>query len=170
MKKAGDPKKFKQDDEGKWWWNSVSKGKPYRLRVDLKKCGFCQEKFLIPIGRKRRKYCSRKCSGDAFNANNPDFFKGENGGHWKGGKIKNKGYILIHSPEHPACQGNKRKYVAEHRLVMENHLGRYLQSSESVHHKNGVKDDNRLENLELWGKSHPHGIRIKDAPHCPKCT
>jgi len=52
--------------------------------------------------------------------------------------------------------------IAAHRLVMTEHLGRKLLTSEQVHHINGDTHDNRLENLELWDTSHPAGQRIED--------
>jgi HNH endonuclease len=83
-------------------------------------------------------------------------------GHWHGGRTRHKkGYVMVRTPGHPrATTGN---YVFEHVLVMEEVLGRYLLPGENVHHRNGVRDDNRPENLELWTRPQPPGIRSADA-------
>ena len=82
-------------------------------------------------------------------------------GNWRGGRTRHKaGYVMVRVADHPrASQG----YVFEHILVAEELLGRCLVEGESVHHINGVRDDNRPENLELWTRPQPSGIRVSDA-------
>ena len=69
------------------------------------------------------------------------------------------GYVQVRTE---SGRGSKGKYTYEHRLVMEEMLGRKLTKSETVHHKNGVRDDNRPENLELWSNAQPYGQRVED--------
>lgn len=76
--------------------------------------------------------------------------------------MKQGPYIAILAKDHPHAM--KKGYVMEHRIVMEKHLGRYLDPKEFVHHKNGIKTDNRLENLEVVVfNSHLGEVR------CPFC-
>jgi HNH endonuclease len=73
----------------------------------------------------------------------------------------NRGYVLIYDPTHP--NAHKTGYVAEHTKVMAAMLGRPLERFEEVHHKNGIRSDNRPENLELWARGmQPPGSRVSD--------
>ena len=91
--------------------------------------------------------------------------KGKTGPNNKGGRIieKRTGYVWLWMPDHPNANiGRTKAYVAEHRYVMSKMLGRPLKKNENVHHKNGKRDDNRPENLELWVKVQPAGQRAED--------
>jgi hypothetical protein len=76
------------------------------------------------------------------------------------GSITKHGYRQITKPEHPNAWRNGG--IFEHVFVMSNFLGRPLTKDERVHHINGIRDDNRIENLELWNKGHPYGQRVED--------
>lgn len=142
----------------------------------MKKCKTCDKEWEGKTthldcykcrGQKRKILCPKKCGNTMFRTskmckkcfseidqtlnNNPN---------WKNGKTRHsKGYVLIHCPDHPR---NKNPYVFEHILVMEKYLGRLLTENEEIHHKNGVRDDNRISNLELWTVHHPRGQRVED--------
>lgn len=84
---------------------------------------------------------------------------GERSHFWKGGRYKHpNGYIIIRlTPDHKFYNmADSHHLVPEHRLIMAEHIDRCLRDDEIVHHKNGIKDDNRLENLELldWRLHH----------------
>ena len=74
--------------------------------------------------------------------------------------VNNNGYEILYEPENP--NANKNGLVLIHRKVMSEFLGRPLLRTEQVHHKNGIRNDNRLENLELWNYAQPIGQRIED--------
>lgn len=154
-------------------------------------CKHCLQPFMCKAAHaERRNYCSRKCQGDAktkeslvekpcqecgkpflaqpyrnvvccstecsrraravTSKRNPD--------GWY--KMKHGGYMRRARPN-----GTGRGHGStelQHRYLMEQHLGRSLHKYENVHHKNGVKDDNRLENLEVWITRQPKGQRPED--------
>lgn len=76
--------------------------------------------------------------------------------------VDGHGYVLLYVPDHPNAR--PRGYVSEHLVVMSTYLGRRIETEngEEIHHKNGVRSDNRLENLELWVSAQPSGQRPSD--------
>lgn len=86
---------------------------------------------------------------------------GESSPNFQGGKyIDDKGYVRILTPDHPK---NIRGYAYEHRLVVEKYLNRYLESWETVHHINEIKEDNRLDNLFLCSHSEHSALHKEGA-------
>jgi len=81
------------------------------------------------------------------------FLAGNKHYNWKGGKVYKHGYVMIYKPEHPFATVDC--YVFEHRLIMEEFLGRYLTPEEVVHH-DGEKNDNRIEKLRLFKNQKEH--------------
>lgn len=84
---------------------------------------------------------------------------------WKGGTILVKGYRYIYSPDHP--NRTRGSYVSEHRLVMEAKLGRYLERSEVVHHRDGDPLNNHPDNLEVFRTNGEH-LRHELTGRCPQ--
>lgn len=72
--------------------------------------------------------------------------KGDQHPAWKGGRVvRGDGYVALRMPDHP--DADVKGYISEHRFVAEQKIGRRLMPFEQVHHINGIKDDNRPENL-----------------------
>ena len=106
-------------------------------KIEDKKCNYCGKTFRPK--NSKIKCCSRKC-GCASRGNYQK--KGRKDGIYR---YKNKkGYIVI-----TYWEGDTKINSREHRLIMEQHIGRKLNKFEDVHHINGIKDDNRLENLKI---------------------
>jgi uncharacterized Zn finger protein (UPF0148 family) len=142
----------------------ASKAKPEQRKTISVICPVCGDPFEQ---RKdgRPKTCSKSCSLTKH------YRSGLRREEWKRRerlpRIKQSaGYIWAYAPDHPNARIGGL-YVLEHRLVMEKELGRLLGPHERIHHKNGNRSDNRIENLELFVGGHTQGASEK---HCPTCT
>ena len=119
-------------------WNTGIKTIPWNKGIKTGKPAWNTGKRLSEEHRKKV-VKTLSSYGDQLGEKNPS---------WKGGKSTTKsGYVLIKNYTHPHRRSNN--YYPEHRLVMENSLGRILLREEKVHHLNGNKQDNRVENLVL---------------------
>jgi len=136
-----------------------------------KKCRICRKTFYVSKSKDHLKFCSYRCAWDGRKKSysgkgNPYYGKkhsknirekmsGVRHHNWKGGINRHpEGYVYVLSKSHP--RRNKAGYVYQHILVMEEHLGRYLNRKEVVHHINGIKDDNRIKNLQLFSSNAEH--------------
>jgi|tagenome__1003787_1003787.scaffolds.fasta_scaffold20729567_2 hypothetical protein len=130
-------------------------GRVFEPSSGHKQCPSCRSHDLCACGARKVK-SSVTCASCRSEA-------GPHNSNWRGGRTRHKrGYVMIWVPGHPRALTGKGQYVFEHILVMEEILGRYLLPEENVHHRNGAKDDNRPENLELWTRPQPVGIRVND--------
>ena len=133
-------------------------GRPDR-KVTSRVCKNCGKDFAIPNCwlkkfRNAGQFCSMECVHD-YRRKNKCFFGDKTRGNGSGVFTDCHGYVHEYDP-------NRQKFVRQHRLVMERMLGRPLEKGERVHHKNGKRDDNVPENLELVIGNHFSGKRVRD--------
>ena len=114
---------------------------PYRPRCSVPDCANAVKTHGFCDGHYQREATGREM-------NSPLRPKTQNG-CWSNGY----GYLMVATPEGPRMQ---------HRVIVAEHIGRPLFRHENVHHINGQRDDNRIENLELWSTSQPSGQRVAD--------
>ncbi len=129
----------------------ANKSRRNKTQIPVRTCKNCGKSFELPryldkmgvsqgfhSSQKSRIFCSRHC---AYEAQRSDWHVDKNGYRY--------------------CTSNG-KGIYEHRIVMERKIGRELLAHETVHHKNGDRSDNKIDNLELWSSRQPGGQRMAD--------
>ena len=118
--------------------NRLARERESRPDAPPRSCVKCAREFHSPSPTAA--YCSPRCKAKAKES--------------RRGSVNREGYVITYAPG--------RGPVAEHRMVMEAIIGRPLRDFENVHHLNGIRSDNRPENLELWTRPQPVGQRPQD--------
>jgi hypothetical protein len=150
-----------------------------RCRIVWSACPECQREKWVPLkwdgalcGKCSVRLKAQPKGAAAKKPGNIERQRGAKNHAYRGGRKQATGgyvYVLTDpSDVIAAAMTGSIPYVLEHRLVMARAIGRPLHQYEEVHHRNGRRTDNRLENLELWIKSQPAGQRASEY-HCPGC-
>lgn len=119
----------------------------WRKRTPKRNCLVCLALYSPTL--KNQRFCSKSCSNKYRYKNNESWRKKLLNNFLYSGRFRDKdtGYIWVYAPSHP--KASNRGFVYEHRVTAEKYIGRYLKNSEVVHHINGIRDDNRIENLQV---------------------
>ena len=137
-----------------------STGSKRNYKYGLFKCSVCncEVEKIIKDGI-NAKYCSHNC----YSKLRTGVKRGS-----KNKRILSKDYVYIYNPEHPHAIGTRKLYVAEHRIVMEKFLDRYLTNDEIVHHIDRNTLNNNIENLQLLTPSQHSKLHHKERGHLCK--
>ena len=157
-------------------------GVPSRHKRTWLKCSECGKDYWVHNARIRKerrygevKFCTNKCRYSYWKKHGTPIYRppglpassyGFPNRQRNEKVLGDKGYVFVYRPlDHPGRinkSGKVQHRIREHISVMEKMLGRYLYPYEKVHHKNGIKADNRPDNLELWVRKHSDGVRVSD--------
>ena len=150
----------KKATQKKYIRNHKDKFTAYQKAYREKNREICNLRCRIAERKKSEEYRLRKRKNyrEKYGVPLDDPFEKKKDGE---GNIDSMGYKTITVHGHPN-QMDDRGRIREHIYVMSEHLGRPLHKTELVHHKNGIRHDNRIENLELWDRGHPPGQRVED--------